>query len=51
MAWLFLLVTLVGAGLAWNVWHPRYAPGKAAAASFFAGWLTGELALHHIGWQ
>jgi len=51
MAWLFLLLTLIGAWLAWNVWNPRYAPGKVAVLSFFSGWLTGELALHHIAWQ
>jgi acetyl esterase/lipase len=51
MSWLFLVCALIGAGLASNVWRPRYAPGKVAVVSFFAGWLTGEMALHHIAWQ
>lgn len=31
-----------------NAVRPRYAPATLAAVSFFAGWLTGELALHLI---
>ncbi|HXQ22448.1 MAG TPA: alpha/beta hydrolase [Candidatus Acidoferrales bacterium] len=51
MPWVFLLVSLVGAWLTYNVYQPIYAPPRRAAISFFAGWLTGELALHHIAWQ
>src|SRR5512135_3291063 len=48
MSWLFLLLSLVGAWLTYNTYHPIYAPPRRAAFSFFAGWLTAELALHHL---
>src|ERR1043166_8389138 len=51
MAWIFLAVSLVGAWLTYNAYRPRYAGGRRAAISFFTGWLTTELALHHIAWQ
>ena len=51
MSWLFLLVALIGAVLTYNAFRPQYAPSRRAALSFFAGWLTTELALHHIAWQ
>jgi len=51
MPWLFLLVTIVGAWLTYNAYRPIFAPPRLAAASFFAGWLTTELAVHHIAWQ
>jgi len=51
MSWLFLLVALVGAWLTYNAFRPRYAPAWLAGVSFFSGWLTAELAVHHIAWQ
>ncbi len=51
MPWLFLCVSVVGAWLTYNAYRPTYAPARRAALSFFAGWLTTELALHHIAWQ
>ena len=48
---LFLLICLFGAWLTWNVYYPRYAPGRLAIWSFFTGWLTAELTLHHIAFQ
>ncbi len=51
MPWLFLLVSLVGAWLTFNAYVPIYRSARAATVSFFAGWLTGELALHQIAWQ
>ena len=51
MPWLFLLASLVGAWFTYNTFRPRYAPAWRAGVSFFAGWLTAELALHHIAWQ
>src|SRR5262249_28053525 len=30
---------------------PTYRGGRRSVGSFFAGWLTTELALHHIAWQ
>jgi len=50
ISWVFLLVCLVGAWLVWNVYYPR-AGARSAAPSFFLGWLTAELAIHHIFWQ
>jgi acetyl esterase/lipase len=46
-----VLLLVIGAGsflFAFNTLRPRYAPASIAAASFFAGWLTAELALHVI---
>jgi acetyl esterase/lipase len=51
MPWVFLAISLVGAALTWNVYRPTYAPARRAALSFFVGWLTIELALHHIAVQ
>lgn len=51
MSWLFLFVSLVGAWFTYNAYRPVYAPAPRAAVSFMAGWLTTELALHHIAWQ
>jgi len=48
---IFLLASLVGAWLTFNVYRPHYATGRRAILSFFTGWLTGELALHNIAWQ
>jgi acetyl esterase/lipase len=48
VSWLFLLVSLWGALFTWNVYRPTYRPAALATLSFFAGWLTAELALHHI---
>jgi acetyl esterase/lipase len=50
-SWLLLLVCLLGAGLVWNVFYPLRAGARLSAVSFFLGWLSGELALHHIFWQ
>jgi len=51
ISWLFLAVALAGAWLTFNVYRPHYARGRLAILSFFTGWLTAELALHHIAWQ
>ncbi len=47
-AYLYLAVSSAFVAAAFNAWRPRYAPAPLAAVSFFAGWLTSELALHHI---
>src|SRR5262245_9234073 len=50
--WTYLAVSLIGAAFTWNAWFPprkRLAPLRAPA--FFAGWLTSELAAHHVAWQ
>ena len=51
MSWLFLAAALWGAWFTWNAYRPIYRPAGLATLSFFAGWLTTELALHHILWQ
>jgi acetyl esterase/lipase len=51
MAWLLLVVSLVGLALTLNAWRPIHAPSPLAVVSFFAGWLTAELAIHHVLWQ
>jgi acetyl esterase/lipase len=51
ISWLFLAVALWGAWFTWNAYRPIYRPAGLATVSFFAGWLTSELALHHILWQ
>lgn len=47
----FLLVSLWGAWFTWNTYRPIHRPAPLAAVSFFAGWITSELALHHLIWQ
>ncbi len=51
MSWLFLAVSLVGAWFTWNAWFPSRTSPVLRVPSFFAGWLTSELAAHHIAWQ
>jgi len=51
LAWLFLTGALIGAWFTYNAFNPVYAGPRRSTASFFAGWLTTELALHHIAWQ
>lgn len=48
---LFLLVSLWGAWFTWNAYRPIHRPAQLATISFFAGWITSELALHHVAWQ
>lgn len=50
MGWLFLAVSIVGAAFTLNALRPRHSP-TLIAGSFFAAWITGELALWHIVWQ
>ena len=51
MPWLFLGVTLVGAAFTFNAYLPARRLGLFSLPSFFAGWLTSELAAHHFAWQ
>jgi len=50
-AWLFLGASLVGAWFTLNALRPMPRRRHRAVISFFAGWLTAELAIHHIAWQ
>jgi acetyl esterase/lipase len=49
--WLFLAVAFVGAWFTVNAFRPVFAAPRFAVVSFFAGWLTSELAVHHVAWQ
>jgi acetyl esterase/lipase len=49
--WIFLAVTLVGAFFTFNAYVPQRARGSLVGVSFFAGWLTDELSVHHFAWQ
>lgn len=49
--WLFLVVSFWGAWFTYNAYRPITAHRRLSVVSFFAGWLTTELALHHIAWQ
>ena len=50
VAWLFLGASLWGAWFTYNTYRPM-GGARRSVVSFFAGWLTTELALHHILWQ
>jgi acetyl esterase/lipase len=49
--WLFLAAAVIGGWFTLNAFRPVFAAPRFAIVSFFAGWLTGELALHHVLWQ
>jgi acetyl esterase/lipase len=51
MSWLFLAVSLWGAWFTFNALFPRPNGPRFSVVSFAAGWLTSELALHHVAWQ
>lgn len=51
MALLLLMVGLVSFALTFNAVRPRFAPAGVAVVSFFAGWLTAELAFHVFLWN
>lgn len=51
VSWLFLVASVWGAVFTYNGFRPVERPSRRAAISFFAGWLTTELALHHLVWQ
>jgi acetyl esterase/lipase len=48
--WLFLAASLWGAWFTYNAFRPMRG-ARRSVVSFFAGWLTTELALHHVAWQ
>src|SRR5437899_12907088 len=51
LAWLFLAASLWGAWFTWNALRPMAGASRRGVVSFFACWLTGELALHPLAWQ
>ncbi|MHB8670691.1 MAG: alpha/beta hydrolase fold domain-containing protein [Acidimicrobiales bacterium] len=48
--WVMLGVSVVGALFTFNAYWPRRGP-HLLGPSFFAAWLTNELAPHHLAWQ
>ncbi len=48
---LLILFTAFVAWSAYNLYQPIYHHARWSTISFLVGWLTGELALHHILWQ
>ena len=50
-AWLFLLVSLVGAVFTASAVLRIRRISYLIVPYFFGAWLTGELALHHVAWQ
>lgn len=48
---LFLLATVVGAMFTMNALRPAQKWWPLVGAGFFASWITGELAPHHLFWQ
>ncbi len=51
MSWAFLAVSIWGAAFTVNAHWPRKPRSFFLVPSFFAGWVTGELAAHHLSWQ
>jgi len=49
--WLYLAASIWGAWFTFNGHRPVRGGGRWPIVSFAAGWLTTELALHHIAWQ
>jgi acetyl esterase/lipase len=47
----YLLASLVGLWFTKQALWPAQLPKLRALPSFFAGWLTNELAFHHLAWQ
>jgi acetyl esterase/lipase len=51
MTTFFFLLSLLFGWLAYNLFNPVYRHQGLSVVSFLSGWLTGELAVHHIVWQ
>lgn len=51
MTALFLMFALIAGWSTWNLYKPVTDHPRLCVVSFLVGWLTGELALHHIAWQ
>ena len=49
--WIFLSVAVIGALFSFNAYLPQRRTGFFTIPSFFAGWLTSELPVHHLAWQ
>ncbi len=51
MGWAFLAVSIWGAAFTVNAHWPRKPRSLFIVPSFFASWMTSELAAHHLSWQ
>lgn len=51
MTLLFFVFSLLIGWASFNLYFPAVRRSWPSTASFLFGWLTGELALHHIAWQ
>jgi acetyl esterase/lipase len=51
VSWLFFAAALAGALFTLNALHPPRRFWLVQGPAFFASWLTGELAPHHVAWQ
>ena len=51
MPWGFLIVAVVGAAFTFNAHVSLRRLGPLNMPNFLAGWLTSELAVHHLAWQ
>jgi acetyl esterase/lipase len=51
LGWLFLLFAVLSLAFSASAWLPARRLGPLVMAYMMSGWLTGELALHHIVWQ
>jgi acetyl esterase/lipase len=51
VSWLFLAVSIVGAAFTLVALFPPRRPVALVALTFFAAWLTTELAVLHLAWQ
>src|SRR5438067_8543930 len=47
----FLIVSIIGALFTLNAYRPLLKIGPFSVPTFFAGWLTSELPVHHLVWQ
>ena len=51
ISWIFLALATVGGWFTFNAYVPLKRPPVLSTMSFFAGWLTTELVVHHLLWQ
>jgi acetyl esterase/lipase len=51
MSWLFLVVAVGSALLTFNLFRPAHGSHMLSGTTFVAGWLIGELVVHHIVWE
>lgn len=50
-SWWLLIASVWCAGFTWNAFRPVRRIRELIVGSFFAGWFTSEMPLHHVVWQ